>query len=476
MDERNPLNNGLIQEIPLTDENIPRDEIPCDCTQSCDVAGEYQSENEYETVEQGAGAQPAEEVFVTESVHIMENPDEATAEKSKKTRKKRKKRGVLGYIAVALVCGILGSVGGGMLTSVVLTRQMNERLQLIQDSLRRYTDTGSNAEHQDVSTEGEKFEASELKTNVGDKSLTPTDVYAAYVDSTVAIAKEGTVTNYFGQVSATASVGTGFIITEDGYIVTNYHVIQNAEKLTITLNNGERYEASVVGFDSSNEVALIKIDATGLHPVSIGNSDELLVGETVCAIGNPLGELTNTLTIGVVSALDRSVNTDGTPINMMQTDCAINSGNSGGPLFDMNGNCIGITTAKYYGESIEGIGFAVPINDAMNIVADLMEFGYVTGRAYMGITVLNINEATAEMYRLPMGVFVNTIEPGSCSEKAGLMEGDIILSLGQYEVHNMTELRGCMKNFSAGDTTDMVVYRSGDILNFSITFDEKKDG
>ena len=316
--------------------------------------------------------------------------------------------------------------------------------------------------------------SSDLSTNVGEKQLTPTEVYEAYVGSTVGISNEGTSTNLFGQVSETASTGSGFIITEDGYIVTNYHVIENAVKLTVTLDNEEQYEAEVIGYDSGNDVALIKIDVTGLRPVSIGDSDELRVGETVCAIGNPLGELTNTLTIGGVSALDREVNTDGTPINMMQTDCAINSGNSGGPLFDMNGNVIGITTAKYYGDAIEGIGFAIPINDVMRIVADLKEYGYVKGQPYMGVTVMDMNVTTAQLYKLPVGVYVNSVDPASGAEKAGLIEGDIILALGEYEVTTMSDLLGVLKNFAAGDTTTILIYRTGEELLLTITFDEKR--
>jgi len=392
-------------------------------------------------------------------------------------KKAKKRNSGLGWrvTAIAVVCALLGGLGGGAISASIFSTKL-------EDSRPAITESGSNAEKDEppveeidnVTESSMQQLASDLVTNVGDKSLNPSQVYSAYVGSIVAIANEGTTTNYFGQVSATASSGSGFIITEDGYIVTNYHVIENANKLTVTLNNEEQYEAKVIGYESGNDVALIKIDAKGLKPVSIGNSDELLVGETVCAIGNPLGELTNTLTIGGISALDRVVNTDGKPINMLQTDCAINSGNSGGPLFDMNGNVIGITTAKYYGGTIEGLGFAIPINDAMKIVADLKAYGYVKGQPYMGVTVIDMDSTTAYLYNLPVGAYINTVEEGACADKAGLQPKDIVTAIGEYEVRNTTEMIASLKNFAAGDTTTLSVFRSGEELTLTITFDEKK--
>lgn len=373
-------------------------------------------------------------------------------------------------VALALVCALLGGLGGGAIAAAIFSHKLEAAGPAI-------TTSGSNAGAEldgSVTESAMQQLASELKTNVGDKSLTPADVYDAYVGSTVGIANEGTGTNFFGQVTAMASSGSGFILTEDGYIVTNYHVVEAADKLTVTLNNGDQYEAELIGYESGNDVALIKIDAAGLKPVSIGDSDALQVGETVCAIGNPLGELTNTLTIGGISALDREVNTDGTPISMMQTDCAINEGNSGGPLFDMNGNVVGITTAKYYGTTIEGIGFAIPINDVMRIVADLKAYGYVTGQAYLGITVMDMDGSTAKMYGLPVGAYVNSVTEGSCAAAAGLQEKDIITGLGEYEIENMTDLVGSLKNFAAGDTTTLTVFRSGESLTLTVTFDEKR--
>ena len=216
-------------------------------------------------------------------------------------------------------------------------------------------------------------------------------------------------------------------------------MVEGATSVTVKLYNGEEYDAEIVGTDEMNDVALLKIDATGLQAVTIGDSDQIEVGEEVIAIGNPLGELTFTMTAGVVSALDREINTDGKPINMLQTDVAINSGNSGGPLFDMNGNVIGITSAKYSGStssgaSIEGISFAIPINDALRVIYDLQQYGRVTGRAYLGVTVRDLDGTTASTYGLPTGPMIQSVEAGGCAEKAGLQQGDIIIGFNGSEI------------------------------------------
>lgn len=304
--------------------------------------------------------------------------------------------------------------------------------------------------------------------------LTPADVYERNVNAVVAINIEGTKTNVWGQISAYAASGSGFIITTDGYVVTNNHVISGASTINVTLTSGDTYPAELIGCDEENDVALLKIEADGLPVVSIGDSETLHVGDMVAAIGNPLGELTNTLTVGYVSALNREINIDGTPMNMMQTDAAINSGNSGGPLFDMYGNVVGITTAKYASSSVEGLGFSIPINDAMYIVYDLYEYGYVTSRPWLGVQVKDLDSVTASYYSLPVGVYVGAVNEGSAAAKAGVEDGDIIIGLGDTEVANYNELSGAMRKFHAGDTTTITVYRAGAELELTITFDEKQ--
>lgn len=393
---------------------------------------------------------------------------------------KKKSGGGKRIIAVAIVCALIGGLGGGAAVGMALRGGNSTEQQTTENA----TVAAQDSEKEDAPTETASNINStviDVTTNSETTTMTPQDVYEQYVNAVVAISNEGTTTNVFGQVSETASSGSGFIITEDGYIVTNNHVVEDAQKLTVTMTSGEEYEATVIGADEENDVALIKIDATGLPTVSIGDSDGIEVGEQVCAIGNPLGELTNTLTVGYVSALDREINENGTPINMFQTDCAINSGNSGGPIFDMHGNVVGITTAKYsssgssYSASIEGIGFCIPINDAMDIVSDLLEYGYVKGRPSLGITCQAISSTVTQYYNLPTGIYVNAVEAGSAADNAGIMEGDIITAVDGTEVQSVTDFKALLKNYEAGDTATLSIYRSSsaETLDVSITFDEK---
>ena len=318
-----------------------------------------------------------------------------------------------------------------------------------------------------------------LPTNDTGKSLTESEVYALTVNSVVGITTEAT-TNVFGQQAVSANAGTGFILSEDGYIITNQHVVEGADTIKVALYNGESYDAELVGGDSSYDIAVLKIEAEGLQPVSVGNSDEIQVGESVVAIGNPLGELTWTMTNGIISALNREINTDGSAQNiqtMIQTNAAINSGNSGGPLFDMDGNVIGVTSAKYSGSttsgtSIEGLGFAIPINDALRVAYDLVEYGYVKG-AYLGVSLRDLTTDTASYYSLPVGPRVEEVTEGSCAEKAGVQVGDIIISFNGVDVESYNDLAGQLKKVNAGDTVEMVVYRSGEEVTLSVTLDEK---
>jgi serine protease Do len=298
--------------------------------------------------------------------------------------------------------------------------------------------------------------------------LTPGQVYAQNRKSVVAISNQVT-TNIWGQVSKTASSGSGFILSEDGYIVTNYHVVEGASKLTVILSDGTEYTAKLIGYEDRNDVALLKVDATGLPAVKIGSSNDLIVGDQVVAIGNPLGQLTNTLTVGYISAKDRNVTTDGSIINMLQTDAAINPGNSGGPLFNMKGEVIGITTAKYSGitssgASIEGIGFAVPTDDVMGMLGELMEYGFISA-PYIGIIIDQRADG--------IGVYISSIEKGTPAATAGLRAGDILVGLGEYEVKSVSDLDKVLRNFKAGDTTSIYVYRNRQVLELTITLAEK---
>ena len=309
------------------------------------------------------------------------------------------------------------------------------------------------------------------------------EIYAAYANSCVVITCNVpyTTETWFGPSSGTAtSAGSGFVISDNGYIVTNYHVIDGAESITVTFYDGSEYEASYVGGEESNDVAVLKIDATGLTPVVLGDSDLLSVGDEVSTIGNALGTLSFSQTSGHVSGLARSVTySDGTIINMLQTDCTINSGNSGGPLFNQYGQVVGITSAKYSGSSsssgasIENIGFAIPINDVKTIITEIMEHGYVT-RPSMGITVATVTQEFSQYFNWPLGAYVNSVEEGSCAETAGLRQGDIITALGDTEVTTANELIAAKNTYSPGDTAELTVYRAGETLTLTITFDAEQ--
>ena len=314
--------------------------------------------------------------------------------------------------------------------------------------------------------------------------LTPmslSEINAAYADSSVCISVQATIQQGYYQYQ-TSGAGSGFIISEDGYIVTNYHVIDGATAIKVTLNNGESYDAKLVGGEELNDVAVLKIDGiSGLKPVVLGDSDDLVVGEQVCTIGNALGTLSFSQTSGNVSSTGRSITmSDGTVMNnMIQTNCTINSGNSGGPLFDSYGRVAGITSAKLSNNgdarqaSIEGIGFAIPINDVIGIITDYMQYGYVTGRPSMGIMVAEVKDEYQQVFGWPAGVYVNSVEEGSCAEKAGLKQGDIILKLGDTQVTNTNELASAKNHFKAGETAQITVYRAGEEITLTITFDEQ---
>lgn len=307
-------------------------------------------------------------------------------------------------------------------------------------------------------------------------AMTPAQVYAKNVGACVAIANEGVSTNFFGQVSRTASSGSGFIISADGYVVSNYHVVEGAETLTVILSDGSEYKAELVGYDATNDVSVMKIEAENLPYVEMGNSSDLVVGEQVCAIGNPLGELTSTLTVGYISAMDRMISTESGSLNMIQTDAAINSGNSGGPLFNDKGQVIGINTAKYSGTSgsgatIEGIGFAIPIDDVKDIISDLKEFGYVNS-AYLGVEVRDV-DSSGVSYGLPLGAFVQNVVAGGAAEKAGVKAQDIIVNMAGHEIESVSDLQKALRKLEPGEETTVTVWRSGQQVNLRIVPDSK---
>ncbi len=279
--------------------------------------------------------------------------------------------------------------------------------------------------------------------------------------------------------SGTVSTGTGIIISDDGYIVTNAHVVQNTEnsitersfEIMVVLSDESRYEASVIGADSRTDLAVIKIFPEGkeLVPAEFGDSDDLVEGELAIAIGNPLGfELYGSTTCGIISALNRTITVGEYEMTLIQTDAAINPGNSGGPLLNSSGQVIGINSSKIISDYAEGLGFAIPISSAQPIIDDLIENGYVTGRPMIGISGEDISEITAKYYNLPQGVCVWFITPDSAAEKSGIEAGDIIIGLDGQSIYTMEELNKMLDSYSAGDTVKITVYRRSTETQFEI--------
>ena len=309
------------------------------------------------------------------------------------------------------------------------------------------------------------------------KEMTPAEVYAQNVNSTVGI-RTSITTNYWGYQTQAAAAGSGFILSADGYILTNYHVVEDSNSITVSLYDGTEYDATLVGCDKSNDIAVLKIDAEGLTPVVLGDSDNLNVGDQVVAIGNPLGELTFSLTTGVVSALNREVTlSSNVTMNLIQTDCAINSGNSGGALFNLYGEVIGITNAKYSSSSssseasIDNIGFAIPLNHVKNIVKSIIETGSIT-KPYIGVTVSSVS-SEAQGYGLPTGAAVRSVEADSPAAKAGLEENDIITEVDGTAITSSTELVNYVGEKTPGDELTFKVYRQGEELELTVTIGEK---
>ena len=312
----------------------------------------------------------------------------------------------------------------------------------------------------------------------GTQKLTLPEVYDANVGSCVSInvisISQGY--NYFGRQVQTASSGSGFVITKDGYIVTNYHVVSGGNDVQVSFSDGKTYPAQIVGGDEDYDIAVVKIDAGDreLTPVVIGESANLRVGEDVAAIGNPLGELTFSMSEGIVSCLNREINVNGTPFNMIQITAPVNGGNSGGPLFNTYGEVVGIVSAKYSaagdGTAAEGLGFAIPIDDVLNMLKDIMENGQVTTHAYMGVSA-----ASASYYPetgVRSGAYLAEVVENGPAAKAGLQTGDVITMIGTTTITSQQDLTSAVgsKSYKAGDTATVTFVRGGQVYTTELTF------
>ena len=372
--------------------------------------------------------------------------------------KNGKNRLGLKITSLALVCALLGGLVGGGTAYLV--------------------SNSSNSETTEVNVSNRKPTEIQLKTVDGKTAMSDAEVYAANVNSVVSINVTGTNSNnFFGQPVQTASSGSGFILTTDGYIVTNYHVVEDAQTVKVTLYNGDEYDAQYVGGDEDYDIAVIKIEASGLQAVTLGDSEKLNVGDRVLAIGNPLGDLTFSMSGGMVSSVNRTINVDGTPFNMIQTDTSINPGNSGGPLLNSYGEVVGIVSAKYSsygssGESVEGLGFAIPINDVISMIQEIMTNGYVSNKAYLGATIGTLTSGMAQQYRydISQGAFVYSVEDGSPAAAAGLQLGDVITAIDGTEITSLEDLTAAKKGYAAGDTSTLTVYRQGETITLELTW------
>ncbi len=385
-----------------------------------------------------------------------------------KPKKVKKPRKPMGKKILAVILALVLVAGSCLATSAVMNYRFNN---VVEDMLESHAKEIGDLRDQ---INGMHTTPGGVPIPTDGSAMTPAQLYASQVNSVVAIST--TVQSGYGSGH---SSGSGFILSEDGYVITNYHVVEGATAIEVIMHDGSEYPAELVGKDSSNDLAVLKIEATGLPAATLGSSKNLVIGDMVVAIGNPLGELASTQTVGYVSGIDREVSTSGsiTTISMIQTDAAINPGNSGGPLFNMYGEVIGITTAKYSGTtgsgaSIEGIGFAIPIDDVEPLISDLIDYGYVTG-AYMAVTVQDMDSESADMFGLPTGAYIVSVEKDGAADRAGIQPKDIVIGVDSYEVSNVTELTRALRNYKAGDTATINLIRSGKEMTLEIVFDER---
>lgn len=319
----------------------------------------------------------------------------------------------------------------------------------------------------------QSVEKTNSKNNTANaSSMSVKDVANEAMDSVVEIKTESVSNNEYFQQAVQSGAGSGVILSKDGYIVTNNHVIDGASKITVTTKDGKSYDAKLIGTDSSTDLAVIKIEATSLKPAVMGSSSKLEVGDTAVAIGNPLGELGGTVTSGIISALDREVTIDNQTMQLLQTNAAINPGNSGGGLFNDQGELIGIVNAKSSGSNIEGLGFAIPIDHAKDVITNLIENGYVKGRASLGVTLTLGTSNNPFSSDTSTQVYIAKVEDGKAADKAGLQAGDQILKVDDKDVENISDVKTVVNSHKAGETMKITVLRERSTKTFTVTLGE----
>ena len=384
-------------------------------------------------------------------------PNHSANAKPPKTKKPKKQRKPIsrGGIAIALAvtmvfsCGL--GFGGGYFANKVNTSTSGS-LNITKTSNSGTTTTASSTS----------------------KANSTSEIVKKTADSVVEISTESVVTGSFAQQYVQQGAGSGVIISQDGYILTNNHVINGANSVKVRLRDGTEYDATIIGSDSDNDIALLKVSATGLSPATFGDSNSLAVGDYVVAIGNPLGELGGTVTDGIISALARKVTIEDTQMTLLQTNAQVNPGNSGGGLFNANGELVGIVNAKQSATEVEGIAFAIPINNVLDILSDLKEYGYVTGKVDLGIDFTDItSDETAFYYGVNQtGCYVLSVDSGSNAEKAGVTRGDLVTKVNDTDVSSSSDITTALEKAEVGDTVTFTVSRRGTSKTISFVLEE----
>ena len=381
-------------------------------------------------------------------------------------KKKKKRQGVTALVLVlCMVASLVFGFSGGMIAMSLMDREPVQPMPQVQ------TEQPVQQEETAPVHNGEPLATIQRNT---ENLRTVPEVVSGVADAVVEITTESVVNDVYVSQYVTEGAGSGVIISSDGTILTCHHVIEDTTKVMVRLRNGESYEATVVSSDATTDVAILKIDATGLTAAPIGDSDALLVGEETVVIGNPLGSLGGTVSNGIISALEREIIIDGARMTLLQTNAAISPGNSGGGIFDMYGNLIGIVVAKSAGSGVEGLGFAIPINYVMEVYNELINNGYVTGRAALGVamteqTAMSFNSGQARAY-----VVVTSVVEDSPAQAAGIQAGDIILYLDDVEVTSAQSVVDYIRNCSVGDTVEIQLLRGNRMVTVSAVLAESK--
>lgn len=411
--------------------------------------------NNYQSNTYRGQNQQAQNVYNSQTYGTAPNHTVNAKPHKVKKPKKPKKPISRGGIAIALAVTMVFSCGFGF-GGGYLANKMN-------------TTTSGSLNITKVNSDGASTTASNIST-----ANTTSAIVKKTADSVVEISTESVVTGSFAQQYVQQGAGSGVIISQDGYILTNNHVIDGANSVKVRLRDGTEYDATIVGSDADNDIALLKVSATNLSPATFGDSSSLAVGDYVVAIGNPLGELGGTVTDGIISALARKVTIDDTQMTLLQTNAQVNPGNSGGGLFNSNGELVGIVNAKQSATEVEGIAFAIPINNVLDILSDLKEYGYVTGKVDLGIDFTDItSDETAFYYGVNRtGCYVLSVDSGSNAEKAGITRGDLVTKVNDTEVSSSADITSALEKAEVGDTVTFTVSRRGTSKTISFVLEE----